>query len=73
MNTPAPVFSANRPCSLRIFVPDGKPDGLRVIEKSNWTGIGLVFPRSEFSAAKSREESERTGVYILVSPSIVAG
>ena len=69
MNNSDPAFAANRPYSLRIFVPDGKPDGLRVIEKSNWTGLGLVFPRSEFAAVKSREEFERTGVYILAGPS----
>lgn len=27
-----------RPFSIRIFVPDGDPDGLRMVEKSNWTG-----------------------------------
>jgi hypothetical protein len=69
MNNSDPAFAATRPYSLRIFVPDGKPDGLRVIEKSNWTGLGLVFPRSEFAAVKSREEFERTGVYILAGPS----
>jgi len=24
--------------SLRIFMPDGNPDGLKIIEKYNWTG-----------------------------------
>ena len=24
-----------RPFSIRIFVPDGDPDGLRLVEKSN--------------------------------------
>lgn len=24
--------------SLRIFVADGDPDGLRIVEKSNWIG-----------------------------------
>ena len=32
--------------SVRIFVPSGDPEGTRVIEKSNWTGQGLIFPRS---------------------------
>ena len=26
------------PFSLRIFVADGDPDGLRVVERSNWIG-----------------------------------
>lgn len=32
------------PFSLRIFVADGDPDGLRIFEKSNWIGKALVFP-----------------------------
>ena len=32
--------------SVRIFIPTGEPEGLRVIEKSNWTGQGLFFPRA---------------------------
>ena len=31
--------------SVRIFIPTGEPEGLRIIEKSNWTGQGLFFPR----------------------------
>ena len=34
------------PFSLRIFVADGDPDGLRIVEKSNWIGKALVFPRA---------------------------
>ena len=26
------------PFSLRIFVSDGDPDGLRIVDKSNWIG-----------------------------------
>ena len=51
--------------SVRIFVPSGEPEGLRVIEKSNWTGQGLVFPRSLFPEVRAREELGRTGVYVL--------
>jgi hypothetical protein len=28
----------SKPYSIRIFVPTGNPDGLRTIEKSNWSG-----------------------------------
>jgi len=57
-----------RAYSIRIFLPDGSPDGLRIVEKSNWTGAGLVFPRSLFPDAKSRAEFARTGVYVLIGP-----
>lgn len=51
--------------SVRIFVPSGDPDGLRIVEKSNWTGRGFVFPRSEFAEVRQRSELRRTGVYLL--------
>ena len=54
--------------SVRIFVPSGEPEGPRVIEKSNWTGQGLVFPRPHFPKVRSREELKRTGVYVLWGP-----
>lgn len=58
-----------RPFSIRIFVPNGDPDGLRLVEKSNWSGIGVVFNRSNIKAALGRPEVGRTGVYILVGRS----
>ena len=59
--------------SLRIFLPDGVPDGLRLIEKSNWTGLGVVCPRSLLNEAKSRDEFSRTGVYVLVGATETSG
>ena len=32
------------PFTIRIFVPDGDPEGLRIIDRMNWTGLGIVFP-----------------------------
>ena len=58
-----------RPFSIRIFLPDGHPDGLRIVEKSNWTGKGVVFPRPILPDKKTREEFNQTGVYVLVGPS----
>ena len=54
--------------SVRIFMPSGEPEGLRVVEKSNWSGQGLVFPRSLYGAERKRPELTRTGVYILWGP-----
>ena len=54
--------------SVRIFMPSGQPEGLRIIEKSNWTGQGLVFPRSIFAEVRRREELNRAGVYVLWGP-----
>jgi hypothetical protein len=61
--------SSQRPFSIRIFVPGGDPDGLRLVEKSNWTGVGVVFNRTNFKQVVGRPEFERTGVYVLVGGS----
>ncbi len=58
----------NKPYSIKIFLPGGDPDGLRTIEKSNWSGAGIVIPRALMGKAKSRRELSRTGVYVLVGP-----
>lgn len=56
------------PFSLRIFVADGDPDGLRIVEKSNWIGKALVFPRALLPHVKARPELAQTGVYLLLGP-----
>ena len=54
--------------SLRIFVADGDPDGLRIVDKSNWIGKALVFPRALLPQVKVRPELAQTGVYLLLGP-----
>lgn len=56
------------PFSLRIFVADGDPDGLRIVEKSNWIGKALLFPRALLPQVKARPELAQTGVYLLLGP-----
>ncbi|MEO2015173.1 MAG: GIY-YIG nuclease family protein [Fuerstiella sp.] len=58
----------SRPFSIRIFLPDGSTDGLRIVEKSNWSGRGVVCPRAVFRESKSRDEFNSTGVYVLLGP-----
>ena len=57
-----------RPFSLRIFVADGDPDGLRIVERSNWIGKAVIFPRALFPQVRSRSEFQQTGVYLLLGP-----
>jgi hypothetical protein len=61
------------PYSIRIFLPGGDPEGLRIIEKSNWSGVGVQVPRSLFGEGKRRKELDRTGVYVLLGPSEDSG
>lgn len=58
----------SKPYSIRLFLPGGDPDGVRIVEKSNWSGIGTVIPRSLFGESKKRKELSRTGVYVLIGP-----
>lgn len=58
-----------RPFFVRVLVPTGDPDGLRIVEKSNWPGVGVVFNRTNFKAAVNRAEFDKTGVYVLVGTS----
>lgn len=59
------------PFSIRIFVADGDPDGLRTVERSNWVGRALVFPRAALGQPSVAERAELTqaGVYLLLGPS----
>jgi hypothetical protein len=54
--------------SIRIFLVDGTPHGLRVVERAGWTGSCLAFARADFAQARVRPEVGRTGVYILTGP-----
>ena len=56
------------PTSIRIFLADGRADGFRVVEKLNWTGLGLVCAQSDYTRVRTREEWGRTGVYLLTGP-----
>ena len=55
-----------RPFKIQIFVAEGIPDGLRIVEKSNWIGQGIICPRGRWPHIKSRSDFDKSGVYILV-------
>ncbi|MBV9677685.1 MAG: GIY-YIG nuclease family protein, partial [Acidobacteriaceae bacterium] len=54
------------PYTIRIFVPNGDPQGVRIIDRMNWTGQGIVFPREKWPETKNRAAFNDAGVYILV-------
>lgn len=58
-----------RPTSIRIFLADGVPEGLRVVEKSNWTGRAVVAARSQIDRALARDELSQPGIYVLTGVS----
>ena len=56
------------PTSIRIFLAEGLPDGVWLVEKSNWTGMALASPRNRYSELRKRPELAGSGVYVLVGP-----
>jgi hypothetical protein len=53
------------PYVITILVTSGDPDGVRVVEKSNWTGSGMVFSRSDLAAAVAQGLAS-PGIYVLM-------
>ena len=51
--------------TIRIFLADGTPLGIRVVEKSNWTGRAIDFARADWGRARTREDFGKPGVYVL--------
>src|SRR3954452_16730406 len=51
--------------TIRIFLADGTPLGIRIVEKSNWTGRGIDFSRADWLRARTRDDFGRPGVYAL--------
>ncbi len=51
--------------TIHIFVPNGDPEDVRIVSRMNWTGQGIVFPRSKWPSARNRKELDWPGVYIL--------
>lgn len=52
---------------IKLFLADGCPEGLKIIQKSNWNGFGVALPRSLFSKYRQRAELDKPGVYLLLS------
>lgn len=40
-----------------------------MVERSNWTGVGVVFRRTGYKQVVNRPEFDRTGIYVLLGTS----
>lgn len=54
--------------SIRIFMPDGSPTGLRTAEIGMSTVKAVACSRTSLDQLAKRTEARRTGVYVLVGP-----
>jgi predicted GIY-YIG superfamily endonuclease len=54
------------PFSITLFATTGQPEGIRHVDKSNWSGCGVVFTKDLVSTLKVEPGSNKAAVYILV-------
>jgi hypothetical protein len=54
-----------RPFSIKIFVPSGDPEGVRIVSSDDWPGKAVLFPRELLGEVKGRREYQQPNVYLL--------
>nr|WP_315221116.1 GIY-YIG nuclease family protein [uncultured Duganella sp.] len=55
-----------QPFSITLFATTGDPEGIRHLDKSNWSGYGVVFSKELFHVLKEEPGFSQAGIYILV-------
>ena len=50
---------------INILLPEGDPNGIKIIEISGWKGKTFVIPRGKLKNIKEREESNYPAIYFL--------
>lgn len=58
--------------TIRLYLVEGAPTGIRIAEIINWTGTVLAAPRSKLAEVIKRQEAQRTGIYVLVGDDPIA-
>lgn len=54
------------PFSITLFATTGDPEGIRHVDKSNWSGYGVVFTKELSGFLKEEPGIKQAGLYILV-------
>lgn len=52
--------------TIKIFLIDGEPNGLKTAELSNWVGQAIVVPRNKLKEIKQRPDCNKPAIYFLV-------
>jgi len=55
----------SNPFTIRIYVPGGDPEGVRIIDRLSSTAKFFAFPRNKWEEIKNRQDLMGAGVYIL--------
>ena len=53
------------PKTIKIYLVDGKPNGIKTAELSNWIGKAIAIPRNKLKDVKERDECSQPAVYFL--------
>lgn len=53
------------PKTIKIYLIDGKPNGLKTAELSNWVGKAISIPRNKLKDVKDKNECGQPAVYFL--------
>ena len=51
--------------TIKIFLVDGEPNGLKTAELSNWVGQAIVIPRKKLKDIKDRQDCNKPAIYFL--------
>lgn len=62
-----------QPATIKLFLINGSPTGLRTAEISNWTGKAIAGPRSDLDDLLRRPELQSPGVYLLTGTDSESG
>jgi hypothetical protein len=54
--------------TIKLFLVDGVPDGMRTAEIMSWTGARSVSASVSIAALLARPEVKKTGAYLLIGP-----
>ena len=52
--------------TIKIFLVDGEPNGLKTAELSNWVGQAIVIPRNKLKTVKQRPDCNKPAIYFLI-------
>ena len=54
------------PFTIRIFAAAGDLEGMRLINRVNWIGLGVILPRAKWAEVRQFSEFGRAGVFCIL-------
>ncbi len=53
------------PVGIEILLPNGDPNGLKIVTISGWNGKAFLVPRAKINELKGRDEAQHPALYFL--------